>query len=553
MPKDLHLYLRLLSYIRPYWKIVLFSIVGMVISAALEPVLPALMQPLIDKSLIQRHDTSVWQIPLLIVLAFTLKGFADYVANIASQTVAQKVIADLRRLIFTHQLNLPIGRHRSEEGGRMLSRITYDTAMVGEAVSTAWLTIIRDTLVLIGLAGFLFYTAWHLTLLVLFIAPVLAYVIRKINIRLRCTSDRVQDLMGRVTGNVEEAILGLKEIKIFGAQDIQTERFNRINQSLRQEQTKAARIQAANVPLVQVLAAVSVAAVIYVASNLSRQNLLSPGEFVAFLAAMTMVFEPVRRLTNINAALQKGLSAAESIFTLLDEKGESDQSHVRTSTNSDGSSSLSGVGIKFMNVSYRYPGSNGWAIENFSLDISPGETVALVGSSGSGKTSLLNLLCGFEEADEGEILIGSVPISKLSKKELRSKISLVGQQVLLFDMTLAENLRLAKPKATDEELFRALEASHAMEFVTGLGQGINTPLGQLGNNLSGGQRQRLAIARAFLKGAPILLLDEATSALDKTSEENVLKGLKNLIRDKTAIIVSHHPERLFQNIRKINL
>lgn len=425
--------------------------------------------------------------------------------------------------------------------------------MVGEAVSTAWLTIIRDTLVLIGLAGFLFYTAWHLTLLVLFIAPVLAYVIRKINIRLRCTSDRVQDLMGRVTGNVEEAILGLKEIKIFGAQDIQTERFNRINQSLRQEQTKAARIQAANVPLVQVLAAVSVAAVIYVASNLSRQNLLSPGEFVAFLAAMTMVFEPVRRLTNINAALQKGLSAAESIFTLLDEKGESDQSHVRTSTNSDGSSSLSGVGIKFMNVSYRYPGSNGWAIENFSLDISPGETVALVGSSGSGKTSLLNLLCGFEEADEGEILIGSVPISKLSKKELRSKISLVGQQVLLFDMTLAENLRLAKPKATDEELFRALEASHAMEFVTGLGQGINTPLGQLGNNLSGGQRQRLAIARAFLKGAPILLLDEATSALDKTSEENVLKGLKNLIRDKTAIIVSHHPERLFQNIRKINL
>jgi ATP-binding cassette, subfamily B, bacterial MsbA len=551
MRSDLRLYLRLLSYIRPYWKIVLFSVVGMIVSAALEPVLPALMQPLIDKSLIQRHDTSLWQVPFFIVVAFVLKGFADYVANVASQTVAQKVIADLRGLIFAHQLDLPIARHRSEEGGRMLSRITYDTSMVGEAVSTAWLTIIRDSLVLIGLLGFLFYTAWQLTLLVICIAPVLAYAIRRINGRLRSSSERVQGWMGRVTGHVEEALLGLREIKIFGAHDIQAERFDRINQALRREQTKVARIQAINVPLVQILAACSVALVIYVASSLSRQDLLTPGQFVAFITAMSMVFEPVRRLTNVNAILQRGLAAAASIFSLLDERGEAE--HSVNPALSSRAFSEQGIGIKFEGVSYRYPGQQEWAVENLSLEIRPGETVALVGPSGSGKTSLLQLICGFDQPTSGRILIGSNPTTDMTLKDLRSQIALVGQQVLLFDLTVAENLRLARPTATDDELLQALTASHSLEFVQTLPAGLDTPLGQLGNNLSGGQRQRLAIARAFLKDAPVLLLDEATSALDKDSESAVLAGLNNLMKGKTTILVSHHPERLLHVDRVIQL
>ncbi len=551
MRSDLRLYFRLLGYIRPYWKIILFSVVGMFVSAALEPVLPALMQPLIDKSLIQRHETSLWQVPFFIIVAFVLKGFADYVANVASQTVAQKVIADLRGLIFAHQLDLPIARHRSEEGGRMLSRITYDTSMVGEAVSTAWLTIIRDTLVLMGLLGFLFYTAWQLTLLVIFIAPVLAYAIRRINGRLRSSSERVQGWMGRVTGHVEEALLGLKEIKIFGAHDIQSERFDRINQGLRREQTKVARIQAINVPLVQILAACSVALVIYVASNLSRQDLLTPGQFVAFITAMSMIFEPVRRLTNVNAVLQRGLAAAASIFSLLDERGEAEYS----ATGAPRSKAVGDqcVGIKFEEVSYRYPTQNDWVVENLSLEIRPGEIVALVGPSGSGKTSLLQLICGFDQPTSGRILIGSIPTTDMTLKDLRSQIALVGQQVLLFDLTVAENLRLARPAATEEELIQALQASHSLEFVQNLPAGLDTPLGQLGNNLSGGQRQRLSIARAFLKNAPILLLDEATSALDKDSESAVLAGLQNLIRGKTTILVSHHPERLLNVDRVIQL
>lgn len=433
----------------------------------------------------------------------------------------------------------------------MLSRITYDTSMVGEAVSTAWLTIIRDTLVLMGLLGFLFYTAWQLTLLVICIAPALAYAIRRINGRLRSSSERVQGWMGRITGHIEEALLGLKEIKIFGAHDTQSERFDKINQGLRREQIKVARIQAINVPLVQILAAFSVALVIYVASSLSRRDLLTPGEFVAFITAMSMVFEPVRRLTNVNAVLQRGLAAAESIFRLLDEMGETYHSVTRVLPPK--MLGDQGVGIKFESVFYRYPTQNEWAVENFSLEIQPSETVALVGSSGSGKSSLLQLICGFDQPTSGRIFIGSIPTTDMTLKDLRSKIALVGQQVLLFDLTVAENLRLARPAASDDELLHALRASHSLEFVQTLTAGLDTPLGQLGNNLSGGQRQRLSIARAFLKDAPILLLDEATSALDKDSESAVLAGLKNLMKGKTTILVSHHPERLLHVDRVVQL
>lgn len=548
MKKDFKLYLRLLGHIRPYRRVVVISILAMMVSAALEPVLPALMQPLIDKSLIERQGASVWQIPVFIVLAFVLKGLADYVANVASQTVAQKTIADLRALIFSHQLDLPVARHRAEEGGRMLSRITYDTSMVGEAVSTAWLTIIRDTLVLIGLLGFLFYTAWQLTLLVLLIAPVLAFAIRRINGRLRQSSERVQGWMGRITGLVEEALLGLQEIKIFGAHNSQAQRFDHVNQGLRREQMRVVRVQAINVPLVQVLAACSVALVIYVASSLSRQDLLTPGEFVAFITAMSMIFEPIRRLTNVNAILQRGLAAAESIFALLDERGEVGSTGVRSVEMGRPIRALGEENrpptIDFEAVFYRYPSSDDWSVKGFSLHIPSGQSVALVGPSGSGKSSLLHLLCGFDLPTQGQILIAQRSVEEIPLKELRAQIALVGQQTLLFDLTVAENLRLAKTDATDFEVVEALKAAYAWDFVRTLPAGPDTPLGSLGNSLSGGQRQRLSIARAFLKNAPILLLDEATSALDRESEASVLQGLKKLMQDKTTVVVSHSPERL---------
>jgi subfamily B ATP-binding cassette protein MsbA len=542
---DLRLYLRLLHYAKPYWKVGAISVVAMVALGALEPLLASLMRPLIDESLIQKNPDSLWQVPLLIVVVFTAKGVAEYVANVASQTLAQKVVADLRGLVFAHQIDLPLKRHAMEPGGRMLSRITYDTSAVGEAVSTAWVTIIRDTLILIGLLGFLFYTAWQLTLLVVAIAPILAVIIRAASGRLRSSNIKVQGLVGRMSGLVEEALLGLKEIKIFQAHDQQAQQFNQTSQGLRKEQMRLVRVQALNVPLVQVLAACSVALVIYVASNMSANNLLTPGEFVAFIAASSMVFEPVRRLTNVNAVLQRGLAAAQSIFSILDEKGESAAPRATAAHRLRGH-------IVFDHVSYSYPNAELAAIQNLSLEVHPNEVVAVIGPSGSGKSTLLYLLAGFDQPSGGRISIDGQPLGQLPLQQLRQNIALVSQRVMLFDASIGENIRMGRPGATNDDVIEAAKAAHAWEFIQKLPQQLDTPLGSLGDRLSGGQRQRMAIARAFLKDAPILLLDEATSALDKDSEQAVLQGLQQLMQGRTVLLVSHAPERLLGVTRTIN-
>jgi subfamily B ATP-binding cassette protein MsbA len=560
---DLQIYLRLLRHAKPHWRVMAIAVLAMMCSAALEPVLPALMQPLIDKSLIQKNAASMWQIPLFIVLAFVLKGVADYVSNVASQTVAQKTIADLRALIFAHQLDLPLPRHQREEGGRMLSRVTYDTTLVGEAVSSAWVTILRDSLVLLGLLGFLFYTAWQLTLLVLLIAPALALTIRSINKRIRKSSENVQTWMGRVTGLVQEGLSGLREIKMFGAHEEQGERFQKSNQALRREQMRVIRVQAVNVPLVQILAACSVAAVIFVASKLSRENLLTPGEFVAFITGMSMVFEPVRRLTNVNASLQRGLVAAKSIFDLLDEVGERGRQATqliegRTGENADKSLEAAGnralpPEIRFEKVSYQYEGQSTDGLQCLSAVIPAGTSAVVVGESGAGKSTLLYLLCGFDRPSTGIILINGRPVDSMTVDELRNQISYVGQSAALFDMTVRQNLSIGGSAATEPEIWLALERASAAAFVRELPLGLDTRLGTLGDTLSGGQKQRLSIARAFLKDAPILLLDEPTSALDRDSELAVLNGLAALVKNRTTLIVSHAPERLLHFDQVIQL
>lgn len=537
--RDLTIYLRLLRHAKPYWRVMVIAVLAMMFSAALEPVLPALMQPLIDKSLIQKNAASMWQIPLFIVLAFVLKGIADYVSNVASQTVAQKTIADLRALIFAHQLDLPLPKHQREEGGRMLTRVTYDTSLVGEAVSSAWVTILRDGFVLVGLVGFLFYTAWQLTLLVLVIAPALAVAIRLINRRIRHSSERVQTWMGRLTGLIQEGLSGLKEIKIFGAHQEQAQRFQESNQALRREQMRVIRVQAVNVPLVQVLAACSVAAVIFFASKLSKADLLTPGEFVAFITAMSMVFEPIRRLTNVNATLQRGLVAARGIFELLDEAAEES-----SRPNAVNSSHQNPPEIRFENVSYQYNGQTTEGLRSLSFCVPGGTSAIIIGESGAGKSTLLYLLCGFDLPTEGQILIDGQPLQSTALGDLRSQISYVGQAATLFDLSVRQNLLLAKPTASDDELWTVLRSASAEAFVRELPDGLDSRLGSMGDKLSGGQRQRIAVARAFLKDAPILLLDEPTSALDRASEQEVLEGLAKLMTNRTTLIISHSPERI---------
>ena len=550
---DLRLYLRLLSYARPYWRTVVVSVVSVVIAAAMEPLMPALMKPLVDESLIAKDPTSLWMVPIFLVLVVVLRGIADYVVTVSSQSLAQRTVEDLRAAVFAKQLDLPLSRHDQEQGGRMLTRITYDTQMVADAVSNAWLVFVRDTLVILGLVGFLFYTAWELALFVFISLPILTVAIQRIGRRLRRSNTRVQESVGRLSGLIQEALMGLREIKIFGAQGSQRNRFAGLNLGLRKEQMKVVRTSALAGPLVSLLTALTVAVVIYLASFMTAQGSLTPGEFVAFITALAMVFGPMRRLAQVNAVLQKGLAAADAIFGLLDEPVESRSG---SPTNADAQARVRDrlVGeVEFRGVSFRYPHQQTQALQHLSFHIAPREVIALVGPSGSGKSTVLYLLAGFAQPQAGEIFIDGRPISEIDVYRLRQNIALVGQRVMLFDDTIRQNILLGRPEASEEDVIAAARAAHAWPFIEALPQGLDTPLGSLGDRLSGGQRQRIAIARAFLKDAPILLLDEATSALDKESEQAVLQGLNELMAGRTVLMVSHAPERLTGVHRLVSL
>ena len=531
MKDSFQLYRRLLGSARPYLKVVVLSILAMIAAASLEPVLPALLKPLVDESLIKKSHTAQWQVPLFLMLAFLAKGVAEYVASVSSQWIANKAITDLRQQVFRHQMHLPIPVHQAETGGRMLSRILYDIPQVGAALSNAWIIVIRDTMVIIGLTGYLVYTAWELTLVILAIAPIVAWLIRVASRKLRGSNREMQDTTGRMTGMVEETLNGVREIKLFGTHDHEDARFASVSEQLRQQTMRTVRVSAINVPLVQVLAAAAVATVIWTAGSLSAQDKLSPGEFVSFVTAMSMLFEPIRRLTNINAVIQRGLAGAQSIFELLDTPPEVDSA----------SASLPRAKgeLRFDDVSFRYPGQAELALQHFSLDVHPGQTVALVGASGSGKSTLINLIARFFEPGAGRILLDGTPLASLPLAHLRAQLGWVGQQVVLFDDSIAANIAYGRPDVSEADIVAAARAAHAMEFIDKLPQGLATRVGANGSQLSGGQRQRIAIARAFLRNAPILLLDEATSALDNESERAVKDALVELRKNRTVIVIAH--------------
>ena len=525
------LYRRLLGSIRPYSKVVALSVLAMIAAASLEPVLPALLKPLVDESLIKKNHVAQWQVPLFLMLAFLAKGVAEYAANVSSQWIAHKAITDLRQQVFRHQMHLPIPVHQAEAGGRMLSRILYDIPQVGAALSNAWIIVVRDTLIIIGLTGYLIYTAWELTLVIVAIAPIVAWLIRVASRKLRGSNQEMQETTGRLTGMVEETLGGVREIKLFGTHDHEDRRFGEVAERLRSQTMRTVRVSAVNVPLVQVLAAAAVATVIWTATSLSAQDKLSPGEFVSFVTAMSMLFEPIRRLTNINAVIQRGLAGAQSIFELLDTPAEVDTATGRFPR---------AIGeLRFDDVSFSYPGQAEAALSHFSLDVHPGQTVALVGASGSGKTTLINLIARFFEPGSGRILLDGASLDSLPLAHLRQQLGWVGQQVVLFDDSVAANIAYGRPGASEADIRAAARAAHALEFIDKLPDGLATRVGANGSLLSGGQRQRIAIARAFLRDAPILLLDEATSALDNESERAVKDALVELRKNRTVIVIAH--------------
>ena len=532
MKTSLQLYGRLILTIRPYRSVVALSVLALVIAAALEPVLPALLKPLVDQNLIAKNTETQWWVPVALVLSFLAKGVAEYVANVASQWIANKAITDLRRQVFAHQMELPLAEHMAQSQGRMLSRLLYDIPQVGAALSSAWIVVVRDTLIIIGLTGYLVYTAWELTLLIFAIAPIVAWLITIASKKLRGGNEAMQESAGTMTGAIEESLSGVREIKIFGTQAHEAERFAAITEDLRANTMRTVRISALNVPLVQVLAALAVAAVIWMASNLSAQDRLSPGTFVAFVAAMAMLFEPIRRLTNINDVIQRGLAGAQSLFELLDTPPEPASAAARTMPRARGH-------VRFEGVSFRYPGQEAWAVQDFSLELHPGETLALVGASGSGKTTIVQLMARFFEPTQGRILLDGQDIAQMDLVALRTQLGWVGQHVVLFDDTVAANIAYGRPDATAAQIAQAAASANALEFIEALPQGLQSRAGVNGGQLSGGQRQRIAIARAFVKDAPILLLDEATSALDNASERAVKDAVALLRQQRSVLVVAH--------------
>ncbi|MBI5269404.1 MAG: lipid A export permease/ATP-binding protein MsbA [Burkholderiales bacterium] len=533
-------YRRLLGYARPYRRVVAVSLLAMVGAAVLEPMLPALLKRLTDEALIGKNATAGWQVPLLMMAVFLGKGLAEYAANVSSQWVAQRAIADLRQQVFDHQTGLPLATHQAQTHGRMLSRVLYDIPQVGQSISNAWIVVVRDSLFVVGLVGYLLYTAWQLAVMLVVVGPVVAVVIRVASRKLRGSNREMQQLAGLMTGQVESSLVGVKEIKVFGARRYEAERFNAMAERLRRATMRTIRVQAANVPLVQVLAAVAVSGMILFVTTLSSRNLLTPGEFFGFVTAMSMLFEPIRRLTNVNATIQAGLASAESIFALLDEPLEADGAPASApAAPAPNAPARAAQALAFRGVGFTYPGQERPALAGFDLVVPAGATVALVGASGSGKTTVTHLLARFYAPGEGEILWGDSRIDALPLADWRAHLALVGQQVVLFDDTLAANIAYGRPDVPREAIERAARAAHAWEFIERAPQGLDTPCGENGVSLSGGQRQRIAIARAFLKDAPLLLLDEATSALDNESERHVQQALRTLVRGRTTLVIAH--------------
>lgn len=531
MNDSLRLYFRLLAYIKPYWRVSLLSILTMVVVAGLTPLLGQQMKVLVDEVLIKQAPGALNRVVGMLLLIVLCKSLAEYASNVASQWVANKAIDDLRRLVFEHQMRLPIAAHQAQTSGRMLSRITYDIPQVGAALSNAWIVVIQDSLTVVAILSYLLYSSWQLTLIIVAIGPLIAWVIRKASAGMRASNRKQQLQMGEMTSAVEEQLAGLREIKIFGSQAQEAARFAAISTRLRQETMRVVRIAALNVPMVQVLAFAAVAVVLFAAGSLVSRHVISPGDLMSYVTAAAMIFEPIRRLTNVNATIQRGLAGAQSIFELLDLEPETDagQRHLGRTRGE----------IRFEALGFAYPNQDGRALDNFSLTIAPGETVAFVGASGSGKTTLMALVARFFEPCAGRILLDGVPLDELPLAELRQQLALVGQHAALFDDSVAHNIAYGHSGASRADIETAARRAHALEFIAKLPEGFEQRVGTNGNQLSGGQRQRLAIARAFLKDAPVLLLDEATSALDNESERVVREALLELRRDRTVLMIAH--------------
>ncbi len=521
------LFKRLFGYAWRYKFVFVISILALTILSASNTAFLALMKEVVDKGFIAKAQEQPLLYPALIFGLMVVRGLAGFASIYAMRVVARRVVEDFRKEMFSKLMLLPVNYFDARSSGSLVAKFGYDIERLSTATTRSWLNVLRDILTVLGLLGYMLYLDWRLTLIFAAVLPFIALYLRKITPKIKSNAKTVQNSVGDMTKTAEEAIAGQRIVKIFGAQDFEFNRFSEIVSNNRRIELRLTRIAGLSSFAVEMFAALALATIVYYALGH-----FSTGEFAAFVGALLMLISPIKHIAAANEDVQIGLAAAQSIFDVIDATPEQDEGTIEIGR-------AKGE-IEFKSVTLRYDGASGVALDNLSFNIKAGEKIALVGRSGGGKTTLVNLLPRFYELQQGIILLDGVDIRALKLRNLREQFSLVSQDIVLFNDTVFNNIAYGVLRSASEaEVIAAAKAAHAWEFIQQLPLGLQNEIGDRGVRLSGGQRQRLAIARAILKNAPILLLDEATSALDTESEQHVQAALDTLMQNRTSIVIAH--------------
>lgn len=525
-------YARLLQFARPYWVGFAAAVLGMVVVAATESSFAALMRPMLDGSFVEKDPNVIRLVPLTLLGIFLFRGLGSFLSTYCMVWIGRNVIRDLRTTIFRHLLRLSPSFYDQTTKGGLTSKLIFDVEQVANATTNAVTIIIRDTLTVIGLSGWMLYLSWKLSLFFLVIVPVMALLVMGISSRFRQISRRIQSSMGNVSQITQQVVEGNRVVKIYGAEEQEQSQFASANDFNRRQNMRLALTSAVSVPVSQFFGGFALAGVLYFATQESMLQTVTVGTFMSFMTASLMLLAPLKRLTQVNQSLQQGVAASQSIFELLDLEEERDQGSIERER-------VQG-NVEFRGVNFRYANAEQQVLTDINFKVSSGLTVAIVGRSGSGKSTLVSLIPRFYDLTGGQILLDGIPIQDYKLPNLRQHVAMVSQDVALFNTTIRNNIAYGSTGAADMgRILAAANSAHALEFIERLPKGFDTNVGDQGLLLSGGQRQRLSIARAILKDAPLLILDEATSALDSESERAIQVALDALMKNRTTFVIAH--------------
>ncbi|EFL91166.1 fused lipid transporter subunits of ABC superfamily: membrane component/ATP-binding component [Candidatus Regiella insecticola LSR1] len=518
--------------IAPFKTGLIVAAIALIFNAASDIFMLSLLKPLLDEGFGKTNSSILTWMPLAVIGLMLVRGITSFISTYCISWVSGKVVMYMRRRLFSHMMGMPVAFFDQQSTGTLLSRITYDSEQVAASSSNGLITVVREGASIIGLFIMMFYYSWQLSLILIVISPIVSLVIRVVSKRFRNISKNMQSMMGQVTTSAEQMLKGHKEVLIFGGQKIESERFNAVSNRMRQQGMRIVSASSISDPIIQLIASFALAFVLYAASFPSVMETLTAGTITVVFSAMMALMRPLKSLTNINAQFQRGMAACQTLFAILDTEQEKDEGKLEVKR-------VKG-NIEFHNVTFCYPNKKIPVLTSINIDIQAGKTVALVGRSGAGKSTIAHLLTRFYDINKGNILIDKRDLRDYKLDSLRNQIALVSQNVYLFNDTIANNISYARDKQySREKIENAAKMAHASDFIEKMENGLDTVIGENGVMLSGGQRQRIAIARALLRDCPILILDEATSALDVESEYAIQAALDELQKNRTSLIIAH--------------